>query len=317
MSNDEFKLLVRVTKKYYLLDMKQDEIAQTENISKSTVSRLLAKAKELGYVKINLDFPVLAVEALEKELKDMFNLKHIFIAESFSKDERLILSSVSDGLSRYLNTIIADGDLIGVSWGETMTYMSENLKLSPKKGVKIVQLNGGVARRNISTLSERILINFADNYNAMSYFLNVPSFVDNSEIAKTIMQDSKIKEVLDLAEAADTVIFGIGYINKHSILVRAGYFSEEDYENLRAEGFVGDICSRYIREDGSHATGELYNRVIGISLESITKKENSIGVVIGAEKAKVTLAALKGGYVNSLFTDEVTAREIVSLYKRE
>ncbi|SEP41327.1 sugar-binding transcriptional regulator [Propionispora vibrioides] len=317
MSNEEFKLLVRVTKKYYLLDMKQDEIAQTEKISKSTVSRLLNKAKELGYVKINLDFPTLVMEELEKELKDVFNLKHIYIAESYSRDERLILSSVSDGLSRYLNTIISDGDLIGVSWGETMTYMSENLKLSPKKGVKIVQLNGGVARKNISTLSEKILINFAENYDAVGYFLNVPSFVDNAEIANTIMQDSKIKEVLDLAEEADTVIFGIGYINKNSILVRAGYFSEKDYENLRAEGFVGDICSRYIKEDGSHATGELYNRVVGINLESIMKKKNSIGVVIGPEKAKATLAALKGGYVNSLFTDEATAKEIVNLYKRE
>lgn len=85
--------------------------------------------------------------------------------------------------------------------------------------------------------------------------------------------------------------------------------------HVREEGFVGDVCSRYIREYGSHATGELYNRVIGISLEAIAKKKNSIGVIIGPEKAKATLAALKGGYVNSLFTDEATAKEIVNLYK--
>jgi len=316
MTTDELKLLIRVVKKYYLLDMKQDEIAKTENISKATVSRLINKAKKLGYVKFDLNFPTLAAENLEKELKNIFNLKHIFVVESFTNDRSLTLSNISEGLSKYLNTITSDGDTIGVSWGETMTYMSEHLKPSLKKDVKIVQLNGSVSSRNISTLSEKILMNFAKNYDAISYFLNVPSFVDNCEIAETIKKDSKIREVLDLADKADTVIFSVGYISEDSVLVKAGYFTKNDYANLRNEGYVGDICSRYIKYDGSHAIGELYNRVIGISLESIKLKKNSIGVVIGNEKAKGTLAALQGGYINTLFTDEDTAQKIIDLYNK-
>lgn len=314
MTTDELKLLIRVVKKYYLLDMKQDEIAKTENISKATVSRLINKAKNLGYVKFDLDFPALIAENLEKKLKDIFKLKHIFVVESFTNDRNLILSNVSEGLSKYLNSIISDGDIIGVSWGETMTYMSEHLKPSMKKNVKIVQLNGSVSSGNISTLSENTLINFVNNYDAMGYFLNVPSFVDTKEIAETIKKDSKIREVLDLAEKADTVIFSVGYISENSVLIRAGYFTKDDYVDLRNEGYVSDICSRYIKNDGSHDTGELYNRVIGISLESIKNKKNSIGVVIGNEKAKGTLAALQGGYINTLFTDEDTAQAIIDLY---
>ena len=314
MTTNELKLLIRIVKKYYLLDMKQDEIAKTEDISKASVSRLINKAKTLGYVKFELNFPTLVAENLENKLKDIFNLKHIFVAESFTNDRRLILSTVAEGLSKYLSSIIIDGDTVGVSWGETMTYMSEHLKPSLKKNVKIVQLNGSVSSRNISTLSEKILMNFAKNYDAISYFLNVPSFVDNCEIAETIKKDSKIREVLDLAQKADTVIFSVGYISEDSVLVKAGYFTKDDYNDLRNEGYVGDICSRYIKYDGSHATGELYNRVIGISLESIKTKKNSIGIVIGNEKAKGTLAALQGGYINTLFTDEDTAQEIIDLY---
>ena len=314
MATDELKLLIRVVKKYYLLDMKQDEIAKTENISKATVSRLINKAKNLGYVKFDLNFPALVAENLEKKLKDIFKLKHIFVVESFTNDRNLISSNVSEGLSKYLNSIISNGDIIGVSWGETMTYMSEHLKPSMKKNVKIVQLNGSVSSGNISTLSENTLINFVNNYDAMGYYLNVPSFVDTQEIAETLKKDSKIREVLDLAEKADTVIFSVGYISENSVLVRAGYFTKDDYVDLRNKGYVSDICSRYIKNDGSHDTGELYNRVIGISLESIKNKKNSIGVVIGNEKAKGTLAALQGGYINTLFTDEDTAQEIIDLY---
>ena len=103
MTNDELKLLIRVVKKYYLLDMKQDEIAKTENISKATVSRLINKAKKLGYVKFDLNFPALVAENLENELKSIFNLRHVFIAQSFTNDKELILSNVSEGLSKYLN----------------------------------------------------------------------------------------------------------------------------------------------------------------------------------------------------------------------
>lgn len=69
MNKEELKQLIRVAKKYYLLEMKQEDISKTENVSKSTVSRLISKAKELGYVRFVLDFPPVTVEHLEKQLK--------------------------------------------------------------------------------------------------------------------------------------------------------------------------------------------------------------------------------------------------------
>ncbi|MFD1416756.1 sugar-binding transcriptional regulator [Oceanobacillus jeddahense] len=317
MSNENLSQLMRVAKKYYLLDMKQDEIAASEQISKSTVSRLINKARELGYVTFNLNFPSVTDENLQNELQEIFQLKHIFVAESDKTDERITFSNVSDGLSSYLNEIISDGDIVGVSWGKTMTYMSENLVPAVKKDVKFVLLNGGVSNRNVSTLSDQMLIKFAKNYGATWYFLQVPSFVDNSHIAGIIKQDSKINEIFRLIEETDTVIYSVGFVNKDSVLVKAGYFTEGDYENLRKQGFVGDICSRYIKNNGEHAEGELYDRVIGISLEEIKEKKNSICVAIGKEKAEAILASLKGGYTNTLFTDEITAKEVLNLYRKE
>lgn len=316
MKKEELKQLISVAKKYYLLDMKQDEIAESEKVSKSTVSRLINKAKELGYVKFVLDFPPITVEDIEIELKELFQLKHVFVAESMSEDEQLKLSNVAEGFSKYLNTIVSDGDIIGVSWGETMTFISENLIPSAKKDVKVVLLNGGVSNRNVSTFADKIVINFAKKFDASWYFLQTPSFVDNSHIARTLMQDSKIKEVFDLINKANIVAFSVGFVNEESVLVKAGYISVEDYRRLREEGFIGDICSRYFRRDGAHANGELYERVIGISLEEVKEKEHSICIAIGKHKAESILAALRGGYVNTLFTDEETAEEILDLYRK-
>jgi len=97
--------------------------------------------------------------------------------------------------------------------------------------------------------------------------------------------------------------------------VKAGYFSEQDFMNLRDEGFVGDICSRFIKKDGTQADADLNDRVIGISLDKIKEKKFRVCVAIGNEKAESILAGIKGGFINSLFTDEKTAMEIVRLAK--
>lgn len=317
MNNEELSQLIRVTKKYYLLNMKQNEIAASEKISKPTVSRLINKAKKMGYVKVELRFPPIVAEELEKELKELLSLKHVYVTESISNDKTILLSQIAEGLSMYLNEITQDNDIIGISWGETMQGVSKYLSsIKQKNGVRIVQLNGGVSRENILTSSERILTNFTEAFNAISYGLNVPSIVDNSEIAEAIMKDSKISETLTLGKKANTAIFSVGFVNDQSVLVKAGYFSEKNYQDLRNQGFVGDVCSRYLKADGSHASGELYNRVIGVNLEDIQQIENSIAIIVGEEKAMAAVGAIKGNYVNTLFTDEKTASEIIDLLRK-
>ncbi len=316
MKKEELKQLIRVVKKYYLLEMKQDEIARNENVSKSTVCRLINKAREFGFVRFVLNFPPVHVEEMEQKLKDHFHLKHVYVAEAMSSadDERLTLSNVAEGFSQYLNTIVSDGDIIGVSWGKTMTFISEHLIPAEKKDMIIVQLNGGVSNRNVSTFADQIVINFAENFKASWFILQAPSFVDDSHIAGILKQDSRIKEIFALMNKANIVVFTVGNVDESSVLVQAGYFTEEEYRNLREKGFIGDICSRYFKKDGTRAAGELYDRVIGISLEEIKQKEHSICIAVGKHKAESILAALKGGFINTLFTDEETAEEILTLY---
>lgn len=316
MNPDELNQIIRVTKKYYLLGMKQNEIATSENISKPTVSRLINKAKKLGFVQVNLNFPTLSNESLENDLKQKFNLKHVFIAQNIYNDPKILLSQLADGLSEYINSIVEDNDIIGVSWGNTMHIVSQHLNILPKKNIKIVQLNGGVSRENISASSAEIVNNFAQAFDGSGYTLNAPSFVDNSAIATALKEDSQIKEIITLGEKSDTAIFSIGSINSESILIKAGYFNKDDYNELRNDGYVGDICSRYFKKDGTHSSEELYNRVIGIDLENLQNKNNSISIFLGEDKAQAALSAILGSYTNSIFTDEITAKKILELSKK-
>ena len=55
MKNDKIIKIIRVAKKYYESHMDQKIIAQEEEISVSTVSRMLKKAEEMGYIKITVE----------------------------------------------------------------------------------------------------------------------------------------------------------------------------------------------------------------------------------------------------------------------
>ena len=69
---------------------------------------------------------------------------------------------------------------------------------------------------------------------------------------------------------------------------------------------------RFIDKDGKPIKSELDDLVIGISLEQLSKVERRIAVSSGADKHEITLAAMRGGWINVLITDEETAEYLLS-----
>jgi DNA-binding transcriptional regulator LsrR (DeoR family) len=55
-------------------------------------------------------------------------------------------------------------------------------------------------------------------------------------------------------------------------------------------------------------------RVVGISTSDFINIERRIGIACGRQKAKAIHAALKGKLITDLFTDELTALQIISFY---
>jgi DNA-binding transcriptional regulator LsrR (DeoR family) len=56
---------------------------------------------------------------------------------------------------------------------------------------------------------------------------------------------------------------------------------------------------------------EHHHRLISIRLETLCKMKHVVGVAGGADKIEALQAALKGGFIHSLITDEMTARSLL------
>lgn len=303
--------IIRVAKKYYELHMGQLEIAQEEGVSKSTISRMLQKAMDLGYIKVKVDAPAESLGMLEDEIRDLFQLKEVFVAPNLVDNDAITMQDTCRALARNLDSYIKDNSIVAVSWGKTMNCLVKEIDHIRARGIKVVQLNGGIAKSASLTGAAQIVDALTQAGNGIGYMFPVPAIVDSKVISTVLKGDSQVRSVLKLAGQAQTAIFSIGALAKQSILYEVGYLKDGDYHSLKEAGAVGDIACRFFNIDGKIADKGMDERAVGLELEELKKKEWSIAVAVGSQKVSSIVGALKGGYANVLYTDEKTARALL------
>ncbi|HEY2421275.1 MAG TPA: sugar-binding transcriptional regulator [Neobacillus sp.] len=307
MDREKLAKVIEAAKLYYLLDYNQNEIAKTLGVSRPTVSRFLQQAKSEGIVQINIMDPTEDVLNLSLQLKNKFNLKKAIVVPIPQFENHIIKNYLGEKAAAYLNEIVKDGDIIGVTWGTTLYHIAIELKQKFVKNVKVVQLKGGVSHAETNTYASEILYLFGQAYNTTPHNLPLPAIVDHVVVKQAMEADRHIRKILELGKQANIALFTIGSIKTDSLLFQLGYFTESDLESLYGKA-VGDICSRFFDKDGKVCNKSLNERTLGIDFEDLRQKEHSILVAGGPNKIEGILGALKGKYANVLITDQFTAK---------
>lgn len=315
---DKIDLLVQVAKLYYEFDYSQQMIADKLNISRPYVSRLINQAKAAGIVEIIIHDPNETETKIEKEIKERFGLQRVTVLPVSGEQRKEVLSKLAVAAGRFLNNIVADNDVIGVVWGDTLYECSKNLiKREDIKNVTVVQLCGGVSRVDRNIFVSEIPRNFAEAYNGVPYTLSLPAILDGVDLKNALMKEKNIAEVVAFYKKINIAIITVGLFTTNSTLVRAGYLSKKQVDELKKKGAVGDIFSRFIDINGKICCPELDQKTVAIELADFKKIKNKIVVVTGVERAKCLCGVLRGGYCDVLITDEETALEVLRITDKD
>ncbi|GFP30558.1 sugar-binding transcriptional regulator [Candidatus Hakubella thermalkaliphila] len=314
MTNIDHKFLTKIAQQYYQEGKTQEKIAKKFHISRPTVSRLLSKAKEEGIVTIAIKNLAEDALVMEKDLEDRGKLREAILVSSKS-DPVQNLRSVAEAAALFLDRILKDGDLVGVSWGVALREVANSLRPSRKVKIKVVPLTGGVGQTMVGIHANSIATKIAEEYGGTAYLLHAPAIVDNREIRDVIIKESRTKEILEMGKQVDVALVGIGFPNSKSTMVRTGYFSLEDIRRVKEAGGVGDICARFFDQEGGKVITALDERIIGLDLDELKSIDCVVGVMCGEDRAKAAAAAMKGGLINVLVTDTITARKILRVLK--
>jgi deoxyribonucleoside regulator len=302
-------LMVRVAKLYYDLDKTQSEIAKELGLTRWQVGRLMTEAKELGVVRIEITPRAYRKTELEVQLQQAFGLRDAIVVPSGgTRDSALLMESVAQAAAKYLTGLNPKADLIGVSWGRTMSAVARFLPNNWNPGVHVVLVNGATNLRSTATHTSAVAEEFAKTGSGTATLLPVPAIVGKKSTREVLEEDPIIERVLALAMQADVVCFGMGGITHESVLLSSGYLDEADIDRLKDAGAVGDVLGRFVDSKGRIVDTAIDDRTVGLRLEFLKSKQWSIGVVAGEEKLGIATSVLKAGYVSVIVTDEATAR---------
>ncbi|MBT9246988.1 sugar-binding transcriptional regulator [Gemmobacter fulvus] len=305
-------LMVQVAKLYYDLERTQSDIATELGLTRWQVGKLLTEAKAEGIVRIEITPRANRKTSLEVALQQAFKLRDaVVVPMGEITDPALLIDSVAQAAATYLANLNPKPDLLGVSWGRTMSAVARALPSGWNPGAHVVLVNGSTTLQQTSTRTSAVAEEFAQSAGGTATLLPVPAIVGKSSTRDALEEDPIIERVLALAEAAPVICYGMGGVSHQSVLMSSGYLTQADIDRLKALGSVGDILGRFVDHQGRIVDPALDARTVGLRLEALRRKDRAIGVVAGEEKHQIAAAALRAGYVSVLVTDEATARNIL------
>lgn len=307
---DDLKRMVEICELYYEKNIKQEDIAHQMGLSRPKVCRILAKAREMGVVKVTILNPFETVEGKEVLLKQKYGLKEcrIVVCDNQSDMKRQIGKAGADLLKK----ILKPHDIIGISWGTTLSYMADELEDVNIEGLEVVQLKGVTTKREAAGITYGVAERMAKALHADLVYRPVPVMVESADVCKHFLEEPSIKQAVEIGKKANIAVFSIGYPSENSVITQYGYIEKEVLQKMREEGVAGDIFSRFFKIDGSYQDIDLNCRNTSLSLEDLRKKEYAIGMIGGKYAYRGLLGALHGAYLNCIVTDEDTADKLIA-----
>jgi DNA-binding transcriptional regulator LsrR (DeoR family) len=328
------RLLAKVAQLYHLQGLNQDQIAKQVSVSRSKVSRMLKEARERGVVEISIRYPARFSLDLERRLESELGLREVVVVAATDAADLGVRGSVARAAADYLVRVLQPGDVLGVSGGETVALTAQVMPVTVVANVRVVQLGTAVAYLGdrAAYSSAEVAIQIAQRLGSVNrlVLIPIPSLLDNESIRDALLRDTGVSRARALLGSCSVALVGIGAVESESALAGSVEHASGPSEGhnqrpqvlpvtpaevaeLRSAGAVGEICSRFFDRDGVPCVTSLDRRMVALDLVELRAVPLVIGVASGRQKAAAILAAVRGGHVKSLVTDDATGAEVLAL----
>ncbi|MGQ0600474.1 MAG: sugar-binding transcriptional regulator [Anaerolineales bacterium] len=311
---DRLELLARIAGLYYEDRLTQEEVAQQTGYSRSMISRFLTEARDLNVVEVKVNHPLGRRRELEQPLQSALGLKAVRVLSRGTLDYSQMMRRLGTLAARAVEELVQDNTIIGVSWGMGVWELTNALRPQHRAGVHIVQMMGALAASEPETdgpeLSRRLARIFSGRYTT----LPMPLIVDSEAISQSLREDQRFKRVMMYCQDAQLALIGAGTVDpERSSMLRAGYLSDEQLQELRDAGAVGDVCALHYNLHGELIDTPLTRRMVAIDATTLKAIPTKLAVAGGQYKAATILGACRAGFIDMLVTDDVAAKSLNSM----
>lgn len=307
LSVAERSALIAVARRFYLEDRSKVEIANEFGYSRFKVARMLEQARALGIVTITLHDQGTVIPELSQRLVDELGLTEAVVVESDGSDEvarQHVAAAAADLLSRTLR----DGEVLGMSWGRTLSVMTESLPSLPS--VSVVQLTGTVGS-NFELSPVEIVRKIALSSGGSAHPIFAPMVVDNAATAAALRQQPDVARAITMFSDVTTAVLALGSWDPLESQL-AGSVPERQRADLIARGAVAEVAATLIGRDGSLVAPDFADQCIAIGADQLRRIPRVILVAAGERKADAGRAVLRAGLLTGIVTDRVLAEALLA-----
>jgi DNA-binding transcriptional regulator LsrR (DeoR family) len=143
------------------------------------------------------------------------------------------------------------------------------------------------------------------------YAFHAPLIAPDASTARSLRRDPEVARSLEQFERLTVAVVAIGSWDPMESMM-AQSFEPELRQRIANLGVVADIGASLINRDGRSIRSPVDERRLAISGAQLRAVPEVIAVAGGVEKTEAIRAALLGGWVNTLITDNDVARALCS-----
>lgn len=300
------ELAYEAARLYYLDDETQAAIAERLAVSRPTVSRLIAEARRLGLVRIEVVDPRADErDELAGRLAEALGLQRVRIVPSVHPSR--MGRDLAPAVTAELETMrLGPGDTLLCSSGRTV-YEVVGQPLAPLAGVQIVPSVGGLSEPVAWYQTNEITRQMAERTGAFPAFLYAEA-MPAPALRRSLDEDPTFRHITGLWSSAKGAIVGIGAPpTVRDSISRAIRIEQSDLVDA-----VGDVCLNFFDAEGRAIEFDGSERMVRTPWELLQRLEHVVGVAVGLEKTSSVLGAARAGLLRTLVTDLPTARAVLA-----
>ena len=311
LTRDRAAVLLEVSRLYWEEDLGQAEIARRTGYSRPTVSRMLTEARRVGIVTVTVAHPIERLMALEERLVAAFGLTTARVSETAPAGGSGIGPDVARSAADLLVENCGPRSVIAVSNGRAVAAVVHHVAERSWPASTTVAMLGSVGESFNLEDGPDVCRNLSLRLGGRFRSLTVPLVFDSPSLARAVRKEDQVATTLELAARSDVALTGIGTVGSSVSPLLRRWMTPGVVRECRQRNVVAHVCGHPLDAAGRHVRTSLCDRTLCLDPDRLNEIPLVIGVAAGSDKVVAILAALRGGYLSALVTDEATARAVL------
>ena len=307
--SDRLEQAARAAWLYYVGGRTQDEIAAQLNISRQAAQRLVSLAVSEKLIKFRLDHRVAGCMELGAAVIARHRLRFCEIVptdRAVPEARPALAAAAADFLERWLAQRVPL--VLGLSTGRTLRAVVDEVSTMDVPHHKVVSLCGTMGVDGRAGSVEPV-VRLAERTGAQCYPMPAPVIAATPEERRLFQAQRPFLALKALFAQARFALVGVGEIGWQCPLHESGFVTDAELTALMAAGAVGELAGWSFDQAGRLVDSPMIERVNG--LLPCAPGVLAVGVSAGPRKVAAIRAALRGNFLQGLFTDEATARALM------